>query len=99
MEWGLSREHGETAELIVSELVTNALRASRGLASPVVRLRLVSDGNSILIQVWDARDEMPVRSDADPDAESGRGLMIVDALAEKWDCYPLDGGKVVWALV
>jgi hypothetical protein len=42
---------------------------------------------------------MPVRSDAGPDADSGRGLMIVDALAEQWDCYAVDGGKVVRVLI
>ena len=85
LEWGLSRDQAETAALIVSELATNSVRASRALASPVVRLWLMSDGWKILIQVWDASDKMPVRSDAGPDADSGRGLMIIDALAERWD--------------
>jgi anti-sigma regulatory factor (Ser/Thr protein kinase) len=99
MEWGLPREQRETVELIVSELVTNSVRASHALVSPVVRLWLVSDGQKVLVQVWDACDKMPVRSNADLDAESGRGLMIVDALAEEWDCYALDGGKVVRVLI
>jgi anti-sigma regulatory factor (Ser/Thr protein kinase) len=99
MEWGLSRDRGDTAELIVSELVTNAVLASRGLMSPVVRLWLISDGQWILIQVWDGSEGMPVRSDAGPDAESGRGLMLVDALAKRWDAYAVDGGKVVSVVV
>jgi anti-sigma regulatory factor (Ser/Thr protein kinase) len=99
MEWGLPADQRETVELIVSELVTNSVQASHGLVSPIVRLWLISDGHSILIQVWDACDRMPVRSDAGPDANGGRGLMIVDALAEEWGYYALDGGKVVWVVV
>jgi anti-sigma regulatory factor (Ser/Thr protein kinase) len=99
LEWHLSADLCDTAELVVSELVTNSIRASHGLTLPVVRLWLVSDGRKLLVQVWDGCTTMPTRTHAGPDADTGRGLMIVDALAEQWDCYAVDGGKVVRALI
>src|ERR1700689_3867633 len=69
MEWGL-RDLADTAELLAAELVTNAINASQHLGSfepPIVRLWLVSDQISLVIHVWDACKEMPVRKDADAD--------------------------------
>jgi anti-sigma regulatory factor (Ser/Thr protein kinase) len=98
-EWGLSADQGDAAELIASELVTNGLNASEGLESPVIRLWLGSDGQWILIRVWDGSDELPERTDVGPDSATGRGLMIVDALSADWGAYREADGKVVWALV
>lgn len=100
LEWGLS-ELADTAELLVSELMTNAIQASEGLMireTPVVRLSLASDRSSIVIRVWDGSEEMPVRQKAGPGDDSGRGLMIIDALSADWGSYPEARGKVVWAL-
>jgi anti-sigma regulatory factor (Ser/Thr protein kinase) len=104
-EWGLP-ELAETAELVTSELVTNAVQASdrlriraRAPIVPVVKLWLVSDRISIVIHVWDGSGEMPVRQDGAPDQESGRGLMLVENLAEDWGTYRKAAGKVVWALI
>jgi hypothetical protein len=110
-EWKLSHLT-EATELIVSELVTNSLRASAGLTTsrfagkfsvgtPPVRLWLYSDEERVLIQVWDGNDEMPARQDVDLSAESGRGLLIVESLAADWGASPLakSTGKIVWALV
>jgi anti-sigma regulatory factor (Ser/Thr protein kinase) len=101
MEWGL-RDLAGTSELLASELVTNAINASQHLGSsepPVVRLWLVSDQISLIIHVWDACQEMPVRKDADTDDLSGRGLMIIDTLSAEWGSYREARGKVVWAMV
>ncbi len=57
-EWGLP-DLAETAELLVSELVTNAIRASCGLPEPAIRLWLVSDRSTLVIRVWDGSSEMP----------------------------------------
>jgi len=102
-EWGL-RAQAETAELLVSELVTNAIRASAALAErqpcpPTVRLWLGAGHEQLLIQVWDADERMPVCEQPDPDAEHGRGLFLVEALSEDWGTYRPTGypGKVVWA--
>jgi anti-sigma regulatory factor (Ser/Thr protein kinase) len=107
----VAREHGlaelaETAQLLASEIVTNAVRASQHAAAradlaavPVIRLWITSDGVSIAIHVWDASDDMPVRHDAGPDAVSGRGLLLVETLSKDWGAYRQAGGKVVWVMV
>ncbi len=100
----------DTVELLVSEIITNALRASAGngplrpetvhARAPWMRFWLTSDGHSVLIQVWDGDDHHPCRQDAGPDAEGGRGLLLVETLSTRWGCYPPDGaaGKIVWAV-
>jgi anti-sigma regulatory factor (Ser/Thr protein kinase) len=104
-EWGMAGL-ADTAELLVSELVTNAVRACEHLraradapAVPVTCVWLTSDGRSLMIHVWDPSDEMPVRRNSGFDDESGRGLMLVDHLAKDWGAYRKDGGKVVWAQI
>jgi anti-sigma regulatory factor (Ser/Thr protein kinase) len=106
-EWGLAGM-ADTAELLVSELVTNAVQASQRLRIradlaivPVVRLWVTSDQTSMVISVWDASDEMPVLEDSGAaDDEGGRGLMLVDALAKDWGSYrKAGGGKVVWVMI
>jgi anti-sigma regulatory factor (Ser/Thr protein kinase) len=98
--WGLPSGQADTAELVVSELVTNSVRASARLTGPVVRLWLGSDRARMLIQVWDAVGEMPARRDAGPQSETGRGLMLVAELTSRWDaCRVQGGGKVTWAVV
>ena len=102
----------DTAELIVSELVTNAVHASAGLTGsrrfgrwvpgvPAVRFWLFSDRRRILIQVWDGNDKLPAPQHAEPDAETGRGLLLVESLSAGWGSYPQErsSGKVVWATV
>jgi anti-sigma regulatory factor (Ser/Thr protein kinase) len=100
-EWGLAGL-SEDVELLVSELVTNGVRASTSLPQPwPVRLWLLADTQQVLILVWDASEREPVHVDADADTEGGRGLLLVDALSSRWDWYSTKdtGGKIVWALV
>jgi anti-sigma regulatory factor (Ser/Thr protein kinase) len=104
-EWGLP-DLAETAELLASELITNAVQASDRLrmradvaAVPVVRLLLVSDKSSLVIHVWDGNDEMPVRRVAAIDEESGRGLMLVESLGSDWGAYRKTTGKTVWVKI
>ncbi len=107
---GMSHDKAEAAELLVSELVTNAVRfsgdpartlryserASAGLIS--LSLRHFPDG--LLIEVFDTDISPPVLVDADHDAENGRGLMLVDALCKEWSYFlPPDGGKVVYCFL
>jgi signal transduction histidine kinase len=81
----------------MSELLTNAVKASAGLTTIQVRLAVIG-GTSLVIEVRDRNPEPPVLNDADGDSEGGRGLMIVDALCERWGYYhPAHGGKAVWA--
>jgi anti-sigma regulatory factor (Ser/Thr protein kinase) len=98
LEWGLA-DLADTAELLASEMVTNAIQASgklRTAETPVVRIRVTSDRESLTICVWDGSDEMPVRQDAGPDAISGRGLLLVESLSHDWGTYRAAKGKVVW---
>jgi len=99
-EWGLT-VFSESTGLLVSELVTNAIQISR-LAEPdaPVRLWLVSDRAQVVIFVWDANPLPPLPGDVGEDAESGRGLLIVQAISARWgwDFPPGMGGKVVWAV-
>jgi anti-sigma regulatory factor (Ser/Thr protein kinase) len=106
-EWGLDRLV-ETSELLVSEIVTNAIRASAGSAGrggtsglPAVWLWLAADRRNVLIQVWDGSNEMPTWQEVGAEAESGRGLFLVERLSAQWGSYTPEGwtGKVVWALV
>ena len=100
-EWKL-RSLGENAELLVTELVTNAVKASRAMTQAFpVRLWLASDSARVLILVWDASLQPPVRMDTSDEAENGRGLMLVEAISEQWGWYFREGndGKAVWALL
>ena len=103
LEWGFPGL-AEDIELIVSELVTNAVRATGNsdggsLTIPVVRLSLASDLQCVLIRVWDGSSQMPVRRDAGPDDNTGRGLMLVGHLGSEWGTYKKANGKVVWVIV
>jgi len=99
-EWGLE-DQAATVELIVSELVTNAVRASEGLVPgvPAVQLWLWSDRSRVVIEVWDGSDRMPVRQDPGPESDSGRGLLLVDSLSTECGSYRRSGGKIVWCVV
>ncbi len=92
---------GERAELIVTELITNAVKASRAVTQPSpVRLWLLSDLAHILIVVWDASPQPPARMGASGEAENGRGLMLVEAVSEQWGWHRHEDidGKFVWAI-
>ncbi len=91
----------ESAELLVTELVTNAVLACHEMKlREVIRLWLVPAGEEVLIVVWDASPQQPVRMNAGNAAEGGRGLMLVEAFSERWGWRPaIGGGKFVWAVL
>ncbi|MEH0473833.1 SpoIIE family protein phosphatase [Streptomyces sp. B21-097] len=89
--WGLG-PLAEPAELMVSELVTNAVRHSR--RRPVA-LRLVR-GDALLCEVEDDDHELPNLLSAGPGDEAGRGLRVVSALAREWGASSTADGKSVW---
>jgi anti-sigma regulatory factor (Ser/Thr protein kinase) len=108
-EWGFG-DLADTVELVVSELVTNAVQASTGLLGsrfqgrwspgpPPVRLWLQADRHRVLISVWDGSDRMPQRQKPEPYKESGHGLVLVETLCARCGTYALEeaSGKVVWA--
>lgn len=104
LDWGMT-ELTDVAELVVSELLTNALRHGlRSARKPPgdypIRLRLLAQAPFIMCMVTDPGSEIPVLHDFDPAAESGRGLTVVEACTVRWGWHLLDGdGKVVWALL
>ncbi|MFE9022591.1 SpoIIE family protein phosphatase [Streptomyces sp. NPDC007808] len=89
--WGLPTP-ADSAELMVSELVTNALRHSH--SRPVV-LRLVR-GDTLLCEVDDDAHDLPTLLSAGPHDEAGRGLRVVSTLAREWGTTRTGGGKTVW---
>lgn len=98
-EWNLKDLVGD-AEMIVSELATNALKASWSLKDPSpIALRLLASHEQLMIQIWDALSEPPDPSRHEINAESGRGLEIVSALSDRWGFFPDCGGKIVWAVI
>jgi len=100
-EWGLTRL-GDSVELVVAELVTNAVSASQCLEWPSpVRLWLLSERANVLVVVWDADPRPPKLIEVADLAESGRGLVLVDAVSARRDWYITPGaaGKVVYALI
>jgi len=99
-EWALT-PLTEPVEQVVSELITNSVAAARAMPQiESVRLWLLSDMRKVVVLVWDANPQPPALIEAGDDAESGRGLFLVQAFSERWGSYPTPqmGGKVVWAL-
>ncbi|WP_050997272.1 MULTISPECIES: ATP-binding protein [Frankia] len=109
--WHIDPETTDNAVLLVSELITNAVRASTTVAASLdpsevprqeramasVSLRISRMGSRLLLEVWDRDVRPPALQDQTPTAESGRGLFLVDALSAQWSWYrPVTGGKVVW---
>ncbi|MFJ3757851.1 SpoIIE family protein phosphatase [Streptomyces sp. NPDC090080] len=90
-EWGLGGLEDST-ELIVSELVTNAVRHSSG----PIGLRLIRH-QVLTCEVFDSNDCLPRAHTARTTDENGRGLFLVDRLSRRWDARPEAGGKVVWS--
>jgi anti-sigma regulatory factor (Ser/Thr protein kinase) len=94
--WGLDH-FISVAELIVSELTTNAVTHARGDA---VVVWLSYSGESVRVSVWDEDDEhLPEITQAADCDESGRGLVLVDVMADYWGTYRTDKGKVVFGVI
>jgi serine phosphatase RsbU (regulator of sigma subunit)/anti-sigma regulatory factor (Ser/Thr protein kinase) len=81
----------DTVQLLVSELVTNALVHGAGS----IRLRLIK-GLSLLCEVYDDGADLPRLRHADATDESGRGLQLVSHLSGRWGTHRAEPGKVVW---
>jgi hypothetical protein len=102
--WGAA-DRGEDIALVVSELLTNALR--HALPSPgelrprrPVRLGLLQPGPCVLCAVADPSQHPPVPKEPSCLAETGRGLHVIARLADTWGYTPpCDTGKVVWAVL
>jgi anti-sigma regulatory factor (Ser/Thr protein kinase) len=95
----------DVAGLVVSELVTNALRHGLPAGHPArddwpIQLRLLGQAPYVMCMVADPGPGIPVVREADPSAENGRGLTVVETCSVRWGWHLLDGGgKVVWSLL
>jgi anti-sigma regulatory factor (Ser/Thr protein kinase) len=98
----------DTVELLVSELVTNAIKATGvtdedpdydrlvGKVKPIY-LCVSAQTETVLIEVWDTSTTRPLKRAATDRDEDGRGLTLVQALSKEWGCEVLEtGGKIVW---
>ncbi|NBM16760.1 ATP-binding protein [Streptomyces sp. GC420] len=109
--WGHPYDSGvnETMTLVAAELCANAVRHGRVPGRDFhVRLAAEADGGRLRLEVSDTRAERrpavtapAVTAPAEPDDESGRGLLLVTALADDWGVTDRDSGpgKTVWALL
>ncbi len=89
--WGLEDAESHL-ELLTSELVTNAVCHAR---TPY-HLVVACEGPRVRVEVRDGSAARPTARRARPDADAGRGLMIVDALADRWGIEEDGPGKSVW---
>ena len=94
-------EYADDAEIITSELVTNAIQHVRddGTSTIVVTLARVWNPAAVTVVVSDSSSEGPIRRDTSADSEQGRGLQIVEALSARWGWRYEDGGKAVFAVL
>lgn len=92
--WDCNQERLDDAALVLSELVGNAVRHADG---DTLRIRLRRNEDVLRIGVQDGSSESPTPREASFEDESGRGLMIIEALSHRWGWEPRDPGKEVWA--
>ncbi|MFF9817355.1 SpoIIE family protein phosphatase [Streptomyces sp. NPDC014006] len=90
--WSLS-DTTFTAELVVSELVTNAIR----YGAPPIRLRLIHDDTTLICEVSDTNHSAPHLRRAKTWDEGGRGLLLVAQLTQRWGSRHTTEGKTIWA--
>ncbi|WP_242606003.1 SpoIIE family protein phosphatase [Frankia sp. Cppng1_Ct_nod] len=89
--WGFAEE-AFTTELVVSELVTNAIRHASG----PIRLRLIRD-HTLICEVSDCSNTSPRLRHARTSDEGGRGLFLVAQFTQRWGARYTAGGKIIWA--
>ncbi|WP_240796253.1 ATP-binding protein [Streptomyces sp. RFCAC02] len=93
-DWDTSADAVEVVRLGVSELLTNV---ARHVPDRWCRLRVAGSGGRVGVSVSDRSPVLPVVSEPDWDAESGRGLWLLRSMAVEFGCRPgVRGGKTVW---
>ncbi|MFF3317997.1 ATP-binding protein [Streptomyces sp. NPDC003035] len=95
-DWGLSHIE-DAASLVLSELLTNAVRHGR-VPGRVIETRFLHTPDGLRVEVHDASERRPLMALPDSDACGGWGLPLVDTLSERWGVSERSGpGKFVWA--
>lgn len=90
--WGMDEEVAFVTELVVSELVTNAIR----YGEPPIQLRLIRD-RTLICEVSDGSSTSPHLRRAHAFDEGGRGLLLVAQLTQRWGSRQTGRGKTIWA--
>ncbi|MCG0066578.1 MULTISPECIES: ATP-binding protein [Streptomyces] len=94
-QWGMDQDAAETGMLLISEIVTNAVRHGHSHSVRVIAEQPRPD--RLRVAVVDKSRRMPELHIVGPDAMGGRGLLLVDALSDRWGTDLLPWGKRVWA--
>src|SRR3954447_17397598 len=89
--WG-AEEHVDTATLLISELVTNAVLHARSAPEVI----LVAEGAMLRVEVYDQSPILPARRHYGLQAGTGRGIVLVEEMASEWGAEATRSGKVVW---
>jgi anti-sigma regulatory factor (Ser/Thr protein kinase) len=94
-------QYADNAEIITSELVTNAIQHVCGDGTETVGIALARTRNpeAVTVVVSDSSPEGPAMREAPAGSERGRGLKIVEALSAHWGWHPEDGGKAIFAIL
>jgi anti-sigma regulatory factor (Ser/Thr protein kinase) len=91
--WNVDEARIDPVVLVANELVANAIVHAN--SAPV--LSLADTGSDLVLRVADESPDLPVARDAGPGDIGGRGLIVVDALVDRWGIDRHPGGKTVWA--
>ena len=96
--WGVTAQdnaHGRVADitLVASELAGNATK----FCSQEIEISLVAHRDNVQVAVTDDNPQPARLQQPDPNTPGGRGLLLIDALAERWGQHRHDNGKTVWA--
>ena len=86
----------DAALLLTSELVTNAVRHQAGQRAQAVVLAIVCSRGRLRVDVHDTSCSLPAVAEVPADAETGRGLLLVETLSDEWGFYRTPAGKVVY---
>jgi anti-sigma regulatory factor (Ser/Thr protein kinase) len=92
--WGLG-SFADDAQLVVSELVTNAYLHTP--ASRSFELGVLVSADSVRLSVADRSNARPVVGEINPTTQRGRGLRLVEAVSDRWGVDSRQAGKSVWA--
>ncbi|MFC9286092.1 ATP-binding protein [Streptomyces sp. NPDC057052] len=96
-DWGVTGQLADSVTLLANELVTNAVTHCR-VSDARVEVTLTLHGTELVLEVADPdRDRLPRLHHSGPDEEGGRGLALVEALADAWGCGQGPYTKRVWA--
>ena len=86
----------DAALLLTSELVTNAIRHEAGQGAQPVMLAIASSRGRLRVDVHDTSRSLPAVAEVPADAETGRGLLLVETLSDEWGFYRTLAGKAVY---